>query len=127
MTKEHRQDERFEDCGHVEANAICALPGVLDDISISGCKVHFPVPVHLDMDNDYNLKITLPETENRVPLRLLCRPQWKRMHDTATEIGFRFLMSPDTSNLKKYICSRRISENDSVYNMIINTQPVFVS
>ena len=99
---------------------------MLDDISIKGCKVHFPVPVSLDMENQYKLSITLPQQGTR-PFRLLCNPQWQRINDSETEIGFRFLRSPDTPRLASYIGEKRGEiEDDSIYSMIIGNKAVFV-
>ncbi len=126
MAIEHRADERYEDFGKVDAEDLCSLPGVLDDISMKGCKVHFPVPVALDMDNQYHLNISLPQ-EGARPLRLICNPQWKKMNDSETEIGFRFMRSPDTPRLASYIGEKQGElEDDSIYSMIIGNKAVFV-
>lgn len=129
MAKEHRKEERFDDYGHVDAGELCTLPGVLDDISLKGCKVRFPIPVAIDMENDYHLNISLPHRNAATSLRLLCHPQWKQMSENGTQIGFSFLRSMDTPLLKDYIRSleRAAEPQDDVYSLIINTQPVFVS
>ena len=126
MTREHRADERYEDFGRVDAEDLCSLPGILDDISMKGCKVHFPVPVTLDMDSQYNLNIRLPQ-QGATPLRLICNPQWKKMNDSETEIGFRFMRSPDTPRLVSYIGEKQGEiEDDSIYSMIIGNKAVFI-
>lgn len=126
MTREHRENERYEDFGRVEAGEVCGFPGILDDISMNGCRVHFPVPLMLDMDNQYNLNITLPQ-QGMTPLRLICTPQWKRINDSETEIGFRFLRSPDTPKLASYINEKQgEEEDDSIYSMILGNKAVFV-
>ncbi len=126
MAIEHRADERYEDFGKVDAEDLCSLPGILDDISMKGCRVHFPVPVSLDMENQYNLNISLPQEGSR-PLRLICNPQWKKMNDSETEIGFRFMRSPDTPRLASYIGEKQgETEDDSIYSMIIGNKAVFV-
>ena len=126
MAREHRADERYEDFGRVDAEDLCSLPGILDDISMKGCKVHFPVPVALDMDSQYKLDIRLPQ-QGATPLRLICNPQWKKMNNSETEIGFRFMRSPDTPKLVSYIGEKQGEmEDDSIYSMIIGNKAVFV-
>ncbi|MBQ9538378.1 MAG: PilZ domain-containing protein [Treponema sp.] len=126
MAREHRTDERYEDFGRVEAEDLCSFPGILDDISMKGCKVHFPVPVSLDMENQYKLNISLAQ-QSAGPLRLICNPQWKKINDSETEIGFRFMRSPDTPRLASYIGAKQGEmKDDSIYSMIIGNKAVFV-
>lgn len=128
MCREHRTDERYEDFGHVEAESICALPGVLDDISVGGCKVRFPVPVAIDMENQYNLTIRLSQSDSS-PLHLICCPQWVSLKGSETVIGFSVLRSPDSPRLESYISEKQMTEGDgdSIYSLIINNEPVFVN
>lgn len=128
MKTEHRKDERFEDSGRVEAKELCALPGVLDDISISGCKVRFPVPVNVDMDNDYDLKMNLPHKNFLPVLKLTGRPQWKKDMGSQTQVGFSFLCSPGTPALTKYINQLKSDSSDIKQNMpfFLNANAVFV-
>ncbi len=126
MAREHRADERYEDFGRVDAEDLCRLPGILDDISMKGCRVHFPVPIKLDMDNQYHLNISLPR-QGASPLRLICNPQWKKINDSETEIGFSFLRSPDTPRLASYIGEKEGEQaDDSIYSMILENKAVFV-
>ena len=118
MKGELRKDVRFEDFGRVECNDLCPFSGVLDDISISGCKIHYDTPVNLDMDKDYELRIRLSRATLE-PLDLVCHPQWqKQMEDSSIQIGFLFLTSPDTVRLNVYINhlheEEKSSEIDSV-------------
>ena len=103
MSGDLRKDIRFEDFGRVECMELCPVSGVLDDISISGCKVHYDAPVTLDMENEYELKIRLSRATLK-PLILVCRPQWyKTQSESSTQIGFYILRSPDTTRLQEYI------------------------
>lgn len=122
MRHEHRKDERYTDIGRVEAKELCALPGVLDDISLTGCKVHFPVPLSLDMENDYNITIKFSRNTKNNVLNLLCHPQWKRSKGNETEIGFKILTNPNSKHLSSYISSLKESSEDKfdISSMIIS-------
>jgi hypothetical protein len=112
-----RKAVRFPDIGRVIAPELCALPGVLDNISREGCKVHFPIPVVVDLDNDYELRI---QTAHKIPdnqLVLLGHPQWVKEDRKMTEIGFKILPSPDYARFSEYIdklCRDRESQNSDV-------------
>jgi len=103
MSQISRKTVRFKDFGRVDAPDISLLPGVLEDISLQGCKVRFPLSLTVDSDNDYELKIHTSRKQNSVPLSLVCHPQWSRGADGGTEIGFQILRSPDTAKLSEYI------------------------
>lgn len=118
MSKDQRKNVRFNDFGRAECAEICPVAGVLDDISLTGCKIHYDTPISMDMENDYEIHLRL----SRLPagsLLMLCHPQWQRQdEDGSTEVGFVFLHSPDTPALETYIKQRedeKLSENiDSV-------------
>lgn len=103
MNSIQRQSVRYPDIGRVDAPDLCALPGVLDNISAEGCKIHYVCPVVVDLDNDYELVIhpTRKETDN--PFTLLCHPQWVKEDKGLTEIGFSILRSPDFAKLAEYV------------------------
>ena len=130
MKNEHRRSERFDDIGRVDALQICPLPGVLDDISLNGCKVHFPIPVSVDMDNDFELKLKLSAgNASHNSLLLLCHPQWQRTDGFETQVGFKVLRSPDTRELESYIENLKAKSQDAadVSSLIIAPQVTFVS
>jgi hypothetical protein len=106
-----RKLPRFADCGRVDAPDISLLPGVLEDISLHGCRVRFPLSVKIDIDNDYELKIRPSRKRNAGVFILLCHPQWIQEANGYTEIGFEVLRSPDTARLNAYI--KILDEEDS--------------
>ncbi len=123
MKRENRVAERFEEMGRVSASQICALPGVLDDISSSGCKVHFPNPVNLDLENDYKICVDFANSSLGT-LNLVVHPMWHSEDSSETAIGFKILYSPDTPKLKAGIDFLKVqgkkSENDGdIKNLII--------
>ena len=59
MDEENRQNVRYEEIGRVISPELCALPGILDNISATGCRVHFPVNVIVDLESEFDVKISL--------------------------------------------------------------------
>lgn len=100
---EKRTETRYDDIGKVVISELCALSGILDDISLSGCKVHFPCIIPVDMEAEYKVNITLTRTPDQAPLQLLCKPKWVQDFGETTQIGFINLYSPDEIRLKEYI------------------------
>lgn len=103
MSEENRQNTRYSEIGRVVAPEICPLNGVLDDISLTGCKVHFPCIAELNYEDEYNIQILFSRSPEDEPLQLLCQPIWVKHEGGATEIGFSYMYSPDENRLKEFI------------------------
>ena len=103
MAEENRLHTRYEEIGRIVAPEICALPGVLDDISASGCKVHYSLPVVIDLENEYEIKLSPLHQSEQTPLNLICIPQWVKEMDGNTYIGFKIEYSPDANRLSTFI------------------------
>ena len=84
MNTENRTYTRYKDIGHIIAPELCVLPGIIDDISLSGCKVHYQFPVVIDLDNEYEVKLSPSQNPNENPLNLMCKPQWAKEIDGKT-------------------------------------------
>lgn len=76
MSEENRISTRYSEIGRVTAPELCALPGILDNISATGCKIHFPVSVVVDLEVEYMIKIQLTRSPEEPPLQLMCKPMW---------------------------------------------------
>lgn len=103
MAQENRQSTRYEEIGRVIAPEICELQGILDDISATGCKVHYAFPVVINLENEYELKISPLHHSNESPLNLICVPQWVNEQGGNTYIGFKIQYSPDANRLTQFI------------------------
>ncbi len=103
MNQENRSHTRYEEIGRVTAPEICALPAVLDDISLNGCKIHYSFPVVVDLENEYDVKIAPLHSAESTPLNLICMPQWVKEQEGSTFIGFKILYSPDANRLADFI------------------------
>ena len=103
MAEENRLHTRYEEIGRISAPEICVLPGVLDDISTSGCKIHYSFPVVVDLDNEYDIKISPLHHGDQLPLNLICIPQWTKEQEGNTYIGMKIQYSPDANRLSSLI------------------------
>ena len=103
MGIENRQHPRYPEIGRIIAPEICALPGILDNISFTGCKIHFPVSVVIDLDTEYMIKVSLTRSVEDSPLQLMCKPMWVTEDKGMTQIGLQILYSPDDTRLREFI------------------------
>lgn len=110
MSLEHRKDERFEDIGRVDAQNLCVFPGVLVDISMLGCRIRFPAVLDVDMEADFELKITPARKYSLQNIQLIGHPQWVKKEDESTEVGFKLLRSPGTRMLGTYVQKLALAE-----------------
>ena len=101
--EENRQSVRYPEIGRVICEELCALPGILDDISLEGCKIHFPVSFSVDLENEFMLKILFSRNPEGSPLQLMARPKWVREASGSTQMGMEILYSPDLNRLKEFI------------------------
>lgn len=117
MNSEERLSHRFEDIGRFLSPELCALPGTLENISREGCKIHYSFPVSVDLNNDYEVKITFSRVANE-SFSLICRPCWIQNLENGTDIGFQILPSTDFMRLAKYIDKLNIESADSLSDEI---------
>ena len=103
LEQENRLHTRYEEIGRISAPEICALPGILDDISLNGCKVHYSFPVVVNLENEYDVKISPLHGSTSSPLNLICSPQWVNENGGNTFIGFKIHYSPDAHKLENFI------------------------
>ena len=124
MLVDKRKDERFDDIGRAESPELCALPGFLVDISMLGCRVRFPVNFEVPMEKDIELKVITARKGSSQPITLIAHPQWFHSESDSTEIGFKFLRSPGTRELYKYIERLALSaaeyeEENEIYELCL--------
>ena len=103
MAEENRRNPRYPEIGRVIAQELCALPGILDNISLNGCKIHFPVSVVVDLDTEYMIRIALSRSLEEAPLQLMCKPMWVTEDKGITQVGFEILYSPDDARLRDFV------------------------
>ncbi len=118
METEKRNSTRFKEIGKITSQELCALPGILDDISASGLKVHYAFPVVVDLENEYELKISPFHGSNTTPMNLICTPQWVKEHGGNTFIGFSIQYSPDAHKLQHFIKHLESISRDAIPDII---------
>ncbi len=101
--QEQRRDERYDDIGRVDAPNLCPLSGVLQDISMTGCRIKFPVQCTVDMESEVELTITPAHKKAGQPIVLIGQPQWVKDETDSCEIGLKLLHSPGSRLLGEYI------------------------
>ncbi len=101
--QEQRRDERFDDIGRVDAQSLCPLSGVLQDISMAGCRIKFPVQCTVDMESEVELTVTPAHKQASQPFILIGQPTWVKEEADSCEIGFKLLHSPGSRQLGEYI------------------------
>ncbi len=119
MGAETRESERFDDIGRIEAPELCPLAGVLDNVSKGGIKVHYSVPVVVDLENDYEIELTLARSASQV-IELIVHPQWAREKNGITEIGFKILPSKGIAQLVEYIEELDLENDSGIEDQIAN-------
>ncbi len=112
---ELRKNERFSNYGRVECAAICAFSGNLCDVSETGLRATFDALVSLDLEDEYELILRLPQ-KNLLEIRLLAIPVW-RFDDSLrgqTQIGFSVLRALDFPLFSDYLNELKNSSCDFV-------------
>ncbi len=126
--KRRREEERFDEIARIDCTQICALPGVLRNISNSGFNCYFPNPVTVDDETEYSVLMTFSHTDFSKELELICVPQWKIEKESETEIGFKILRSPDSPLLTTFVNSLKDKAKDDsdISELIISPDAEFV-
>ncbi len=100
---EHRVGKRYEDFARIEAPGLCVLPGVLVNISKTGCRVRFPIPVESSKNSLCELNIQPCCKAGLKPFSVTAKQVWKDSEAPASELGFSFVNSMEPLKLKSYL------------------------
>ena len=106
MAFKQRKKERFLEAGKVSVPELCMFAGFLVDISESGCRIKFPIPVEADNERGYEASFSLSWNISLEPIVLILQPKWKKDGGSGSEIGFEFLHSPGKKMLLSHIEQR---------------------
>lgn len=118
MSDENRAATRYNDIGRIVCEEMSPLPGILVNISRTGCKVHFPLVITPDAENEYEVSVMLPKKYNESPLKMMVQVQWIRDAENATDIGLKFLFSPDSARFNKYVAELEQEKQDSELDIV---------
>ena len=127
MCMKDRASRRYNDIGRIAIDDICAFPGVLDNVSRGGFKMHYVFPVNVDFDSDYEAGITCARAASNGTFSVLCHPQWSKNVNGGTEIGFKLLPSKDSSKFCDYVSKLGIDEsNETVDDQIADFSSMMI-
>ena len=128
MCAKSRKAVRYEILGRVESEELSAFPGKLLDISTHGCKIHYSNPVVVALENEYTVKIKFTDRDLPETLTMICQPVWACEDNGSTDIGLKFLHSPDTDTLLRYITILHIDSQDAggVESQIVENECQFI-
>ena len=100
---EKRSGGRYKDFARIDAPELCVLPGMLLDISKTGCRVKFPVPVHINKEDECELNIQPSCRQGLKPFSLTVRPVWADQPEDNNEAGFSIVGTSDFRRLSNYL------------------------
>ena len=103
MSIDNRQTPRFRDFARARIEELCHLPGFLEDVSKTGCKVRFSHDFEVDADREYTLTIQPAGRSGLREFELTVKPEWVERDEDSLEIGFSVLRSPGTRSFFKYV------------------------
>ena len=103
MDNDNRKAERFQDFARVEAKKISKLPGILQDLSKTGCRIKFSHNVTIDTSSEFSITIT-PSPMYKMPeFEIIVKPVWTVASVDSCKIGFTVLNSVGTRDYLRYI------------------------
>lgn len=103
MCTNNRQTPRFNDFARAKLNEMCQLPGFLEDVSRTGCKVRFSHAFEVENDREYTLTILPALRSGLSEFQLIVRPEWLHKNGDSVDIGFCILHSPGIRQFLKYV------------------------
>lgn len=103
MSREKRLTPRFRDFAKARVDELCQLPGYLEDISRTGCKVRFPHTFPVDAEREYTLTVLPAGKSGLKEFDLTVKPEWISPDAEPFEVGFSVLCSPGLHQLRKYV------------------------
>lgn len=103
MGNENRQMPRYRDFARARIEGLSQLPGVLEDVSKTGCRVRFSHAFEVDTDRDYLMTVHPACRSGIREFELVVRPEWVQEHSSSVDIGFSILHSPGIRSHQRYI------------------------
>lgn len=103
MEQERRRHPRFCDVGRVDAPEVCMFPGVLQDVSICGCRVEFPMQVDIDMEREYMIRFTPTAEKQLAPFSVRAHPVRLERGESNSVIAFSLMPSSSSHMIETYV------------------------
>lgn len=103
MSTENRGAERFSDFAKVQADKLSRLPGILQDLSRTGCRVKFSHVDSVDSSSEFTMIITPAPEYGMNAFEIVVKPVWTVQSADSCKIGFTVLHSVGTRDYIRYI------------------------
>jgi len=114
--KEKRENTRFQTLAKVKIMGIRKSDYPLVDLSVTGCRVEFPVEEEIMPNNKFKMRI-VPESASKVaPFNITVESKWVRVCVNACETGFSIVEPPKGKQFQRYVdyISWRYSQGKSM-------------
>ncbi len=103
MSIDKRELPRFRDFAGARIDGVSHLPGFLEDVSKTGCRVRFSDNFILDSDAEYDLTILPSLRSGLKSFTMVVKPEWVVSEKTNLEVGFSVLHCPGVRQYQKYV------------------------
>ena len=122
---EKRRDTRFLTIAKVAIKELGKEEFQLKDLSITGCRLEYPIDTEITLDKRFSLEI-IPEKEAKIkPFLIIAESKWIRVSSNSCEAGFMITESPKGKQFQSYVdyLSWRYSQGKSMTSEDISEPP----
>jgi hypothetical protein len=123
---EKRKHSRFQSLAKVIIKEFGKEEFQLKDLSITGCRIEYPLDVEILLDMRFSLKL-IPEKEAKIhSFSIIAEARWIRVSSTSCEAGFIITESPKGKQFQSYVdyLSWRYSQGKSMISEDISDPPL---
>jgi len=113
---EQRKNSRFLTIAKVVIKEFGKEEFQLKDLSITGCRLEYPIDTEITLDKRFSLEI-IPETEAKIKsFSIEVESKWVRLSSNSCEAGFMITESPKGKQFQNYVdyLSWRYSQGKSM-------------
>jgi hypothetical protein len=113
---EQRKNSRFLTTAKVEITEFGRKKFQLKDLSVTGCRIEFPIDTEIILDMQFSIKI-IPEKEAKIDsFSINAESKWIRVSSNSYEAGFLITESPKGKQFQRYVdyLSWRYSQGKSM-------------
>jgi len=125
---EQRKNSRFLTTAKVVIKEFGKEEFQLKDLSITGCRLEYPLDTEISLDKRFSLEI-IPETEAKIkPFSIDVESKWVRVSSNSCEAGFMITESPKGKQFQNYVdyLSWRYSQGKSMTSEDISGPPTIM-
>jgi hypothetical protein len=119
---EKRKNSRFLTTAKVVIKEFGNREFQLKDLSITGCRLEYPIDTEISLDKQFTIKI-IPETEANIrPFSISIESRWVRVSSNSYEAGFMITDSPKGKQFQNYVdyLSWRYSQGKSMTSEVVS-------